>query len=387
MKRTGSRPRAIFLTTSDGFLLSHRRILALAFLREGFEVTVVASDTGRGPEIRSLGLGFVPWPVERGSVSPLSEAKAAAFVLKTYREIRPDFAHHSSIKPVLYGSAAAALCGGPGVINTMSGLGYALIERPDDPPRRRLLREVAYAGYRAALRRPNCHSVFQNPDQLEMFRSRGLIDPARTTLIRGAGVDTQRFAVSPLPDGVMIAALPARMLWDKGVGEFVEAARILKARGVPVRMALVGGTDTKNRAGIAEETLQQWVSEGVVEWWGHQTDMASLWTRVHLAVLPSYAEGLPLALAEAASSGRAVVTTDVPGCRETVIHGETGWLIEVRSAVAIADAVQDAVRRRGELTAMGLAGRALAERSLSQEQVIRETLAVARSLRVRWPER
>lgn len=380
-------PRAVFLTTSDGFLLSHRKILALAFLREGFEVTVVASDTGRGAEIRGLGLRFVPWPVERGSVSPLSEAKAAAFVLKTYRALRPDFAHHSSIKPVLYGSAAAALCGGPGVINTMSGLGYALIERPDDPLRRRVLREAAYAGYRAALRRPNCHSVFQNPDQLEMFRSRGLIDPARTTLIRGAGVDTERFAVSPMPEGELIAALPARMLWDKGVGEFVEAARILRARGVAVRMVLVGGTDTKNRAGIAEDTIRQWVSEGIVEWWGHQTDMASVWTRVHLAVLPSYAEGLPLALAEAASSGRPVVTTDVPGCRETVIHGETGWLVAVRSPVAIAEAIEDAVTRRDALAVMGRAGRSLAERTLSQEQVIRETLAVARSLRVRWPQR
>jgi glycosyltransferase involved in cell wall biosynthesis len=386
VKRNQSRPRAVFLTTSDSFLLSHRRALALAFLREGFEVTVIASDTGRGAEIRALGLGFVPWPVERGSVSPVSEAKAAAFVVKTYREIRPDLAHHSSIKPVLYGSVAAALCGNPGVINTMSGLGYALIERPEDPLRRRLLREAAYAGYRAVLRRPNCHSVFQNPDQLEMFRSRGLIDPARTTLIRGAGVDTQRFSVSPLPDGVLIAALPARMLWDKGVGEFVEAARILRARSVPVRMVLVGGTDPQNRAGIAEETLRQWVSEGVVEWWGHQSDMAALWTRVHLAVLPSYGEGLPLALAEAASSGRPIITTNVPGCRETVVDGVTGWLIEVRSPTAIADAIQDAVRRRDELTAMGLAGRALAERNLSQERVIRETLAVARSLKVRWPE-
>jgi glycosyltransferase involved in cell wall biosynthesis len=381
-----SQARAVFLTTSDGFLLSHRRVLALAFKREGFAVTVVASDTGRGPDIRALGLDFVPWPVERGSVSPLSEARAAAFVAKTYRAIRPDFAHHSSIKPVLYGSAAAALCGSPGVINTMSGLGYALIERPDDPLRRRALREVAYAGYRAALRRDNCHSVFQNPDQLEMFRVRGLIDPARTTLIRGAGVDTDRYVLSPLPAGPLVAALPARMLWDKGVGEFVEAARILRARGVPARMALVGGVDAKNRAAIAQATIEQWVSEGVVEWWGHQTDMAALWRRAHVAVLPSYAEGLPLALAEAASSGRAVITTDVPGCRETVVHGETGWLVPVRDAQAIADAVADAVRRRDELPAIGLAGRALAVQTLSQERVVRETLAVARSLRVRWPQ-
>lgn len=382
-----SRPRAVFLTTSDGFLLSHRRVLALAFAREGFDVTVIASDTGRGPELRALGLRFLPWPIERGSVSPSSEARAAAFVVGAYRDLRPSIVHHSSIKPVLYGSAAAAVSGSPGVINTMSGLGYALIERPDDPPRRKVLREVAYAGYRAALRRDNCHSVFQNPDQLEMFRSRGLIDPARTTLIRGAGVDTERYALSPLPEGELIAALPARMLWDKGVAEFVEAARMLAHERVRVRMALVGGIDTANRAGIPQDTIEQWVREGVVEWWGHQRDMAAVWRRAHLAVLPSYAEGLPLALAEAASAGRPVITTDVPGCRETVRDGQTGWLVAVRDARALADAIKDAAgRSREELTAIGLRGRALAVSTLSQEQVVAETLAVARSLRVRWPE-
>jgi glycosyltransferase involved in cell wall biosynthesis len=377
----------VFLTTSDSFLLSHRRALALAFRSEGFAVTVIAEDTGKGDAIRALGLDFVAWPLQRASLAPTNEAKSALFVANAYRRLRPTLAHHSSIKPVLYGSIAASLANTPGVINTMSGLGYALIERPNDTLKLRALRAFAYQGYRAVLRRAGSQSVFQNPDQMQLFLQRNLVDPARTTLIRGAGVDTVRFAPSPLPEGPFTVALPARMLWDKGVGEFVEAAKLLRAQPLTqtVRMALVGGLDPNNRSAISESTIRQWESEGLVEWWGHQADMAALWARAHLACLPSYAEGLPLALAEAASCQRAVVTTDVPGCRETVVDGETGWLVAVRDAHAIARAITSAASDRTELLRRGENSRKYAVEVLSEERVIRETVAVAKRLAISWP--
>ena len=229
----------------------------------------------------------------------------------------------------------------------------------------------------------------ENPDQMEHFLSKGLVDPSRTTLIRGAGVDTHRFAPTPLPNEPFTAVLPARMLLDKGVREFVDASRILK-RTMPqlaVRMVLCGGLDPDNRSAIDEATIRQWESEKSVEWWGHQTDMTAVWKRAHIAVLPSYAEGLPLALAEAASSGRAVITTDVPGCRETVRDGQTGWLVPVRDPNAIARAISEAASDRTELERRAVLGRQFAVEVLSEDRVIRETLAVARRLPICWPTR
>lgn len=382
-------PKAVFLTTSDGFLLSHRRALALAFRDEGFDVTVCAEDTGKGEQIRALGLSFVPWPLERGSLAPTVELRSAYFVAQLYGKLQPVLAHHSSIKPVLYGSIAAAIAQVPGVINTMSGLGYALIERPNDPIRLKTLRKFAYLGYRTVLRRKGAHSVFQNPDQMRQFLDQGLADPLRTTLIRGAGVDTVKFAAlpQPAPDLIFTAALPARMLWDKGVGEFVEASRLLKAdpQMPPIRMLLVGGLDPDNRSAIQEAQIREWEREGVVEWLGHCSDMANLWSKVHIAVLPSYAEGLPLALAEASSCQRAVITTDVPGCRETVRDGETGWLVPVRDGEALARAIRSAITNRPELERRAQNARVFAVETLSEERVIRETLGVARRLPLYWP--
>jgi len=376
---------ACFVTTADWFFLSHRRSLGLALQRVGFDVVVAAEATGVQRDIERLGMRFVPLPLDRRSMDPLREARAFAAIFSLYRRERPLLVHHSSIKPTLYGALAARALGLPAFVNTLSGLGYLLTERPTDGLSTRALRAVAALGYRVALRGGACWNVFQNPDQLQRFVGDGLADPSRSTLVRGSGVDTSRFRPTPLPAGPPVVLLPARMLWDKGIGEFVAAARRLRSRGSTARFVLAGGEDRGNRAAIPRATLEEWVSEGVVEWWGHQNDMPATFASAHLVVLPSYAEGLPLALAEAAASGRAIVTTDAPGCREVLVPEQSGWLVPVRSVDPLVDRIAQALADPAALVTMGQRGRAHAVATLSQDRVIEEMFEVFRRVGIPVP--
>ena len=379
-------PKVLFLTTVDTFFLSHRKVLAMALLAEGFSVVVAAVDTGSGDRIRALGARFVPLGLERGSVSPRREARTLAEIARLYRREAPDVVHHSSIKPMIYGSLAARVSGVPHVLNTVSGLGYALTETESPTLERRILRLAATTGYRVALRQRRCHNVFQNRDQLRSFVDAGLVVESRSSLVIGAGVDVERFVPTPLPPGPKLVVLPARMLSDKGIFELVAAARLVRAAlGEPVRFALVGGEDPGNRAAIPRVQLDAWTSEGIVEWWGHRADMPEVLARSHLVVLPSYAEGMPLALAEAAAAGRAIVTTDVPGCREAVVAGESGLLVPPRDARALADAIARLLADDAALRQMGERGRRHAVAVLSRERVIEGTFAVLRTMGVPWP--
>lgn len=368
--------KVIVFVNVDSFIVSHRLRLCLALRDAGLEVVVAAGDTGASRQLASHGLRFVPLPIDRGGTNPLIEARALAAVTALYRAERPDVVHHASPKAIIYGSLAARAARVPSIVNTMSGLGFAMIERPHDPPRIRALRATVTTLYRLALRRRRTWNVFQNPDQRALFLERGLVRESSTMLVRGSGVDTQRFRGAPLPDGDPVVMLPARLLWDKGIGEFVEAARTLKPRLPRVRFVLVGGEDAGNPARIPVEDVKRWQAEGVVEWWGHRNDMPEVFRQASLVVLPSYAEGMPLALAEGAATGRAIVTTDVPGCREVVIDGENGLKVPVRDAASLARAIETLITDRNELTVMGERGRQHVVTHLAIERVIDEMLSV-----------
>lgn len=379
-------PRALFLVNYDWFFVSHRLALGTALRDQGFEVTLAALATGAHRTVEQAGLRFVPMPFEPGGRNPAHEARTLAAIVDLYRRERPDLVHHVTIKPVLYGSLAARMLRLPAVVNAISGLGYVFIERPDDGVSHRALRTGIKATYRLALANPRARTIFQNPDDRATFEGAGLVRRERTVLIKGSGVDLTRFVDTPLPEGRPLVVLPARMLWDKGVGEFVEAARRLKSRYPDARFALVGGADRQNPAGIPEATLTGWRDQGVVEWWGHRTDMPDVFAQAHLVVLPSYREGLPLALAEAAACGRACVSNDVPGCREVVRDGETGWLVQPRDADALTAAIDEALGSRDELQRRGQGGRRMAEQEFSKAAVVRQTLDVYRGLMgARWP--
>jgi glycosyltransferase involved in cell wall biosynthesis len=375
----GAPPKVVILVNVDFFFVSHRLALGVALRRAGFEVVVAAAETDGRRAIEDAGLRFEPLPLQRSGRAPWREAATAAAIVRLYRRERPDVVHHVTIKPVLYGSAAARLCRVPAVINAVTGLGFVFIERAGGSS---WLPRAARAGYRLVLRSPGTRVVFQNPDDQRAFVESGLCPAAAATLIRGAGVDTQRFRATPLPDGAPTVVLASRMLWDKGVGELVDAARRLRARGLAARFILVGPLDPDNPAAIPAARLAAWVDEGVVEWWGPRpaADMPAILAGAHVVALPSYREGMPLVLAEAAACARACVATDVPGCREIVRAGATGWLVPPRDAAALADAIAAALGDRAELARRGAEGRALVEKEFALDRVLERTLAVYRDL-------
>lgn len=373
----GPRPKLLYLVTEDWYFWSHRLPIARAARAAGFDVAVATRVTDHGPRIRGEGFRLLPIGLRRGSRNPAREAAALAEIVRLYRRERPDLVHHVALKPTLYGALAAALTGVPAAVNALTGMGFVFTSTR---LRARLLRPAVEAGFRLLLNRPGSRLVLQNPDDARMLTEAGVIAPERVVVIRGSGVDTAAFAPAPEPDGTPVAALISRMLWDKGVGETVEAARLLKERGVGVRVLLVGDPDPDNPASIPRARLEAWRAEGLVEWRGHVDDVAALLRRVHIAVLPSYREGLPKSLLEAAASGRPIVASDVPGCREITRQGENGLLVPVRDARALADAIARLAGDPALRWRMGRRGRALVEEAFSEAAVADRTLALYREM-------
>jgi glycosyltransferase involved in cell wall biosynthesis len=230
--------------------------------------------------------------------------------------------------------------------------------------------------YRVALRTPRSMTIFQNEDDRRLFVGKRLVEPERTVLIRGSGVDLAQFPVRPEPEPPLVVMCPARLLGDKGVREFAAAAAKLRGDGVQARFILVGRLDPGNPAAIGADELAAWTAGGAVEWWGNSDEMPSTLSRAHLIVLPSYREGLPKVLLEAGAVGRAVVTTNVPGCRDVVEDGVNGLLVPARDSDALAEAIrrllEDPERRR----AMARRARSIVEERFCDREVARQTLRV-----------
>lgn len=376
------RSRLLFVVNVDWAFLSHRLPLAQAARDAGAEVIVAAADTGKGEAIRQEGLKFVAIPLSRNGTNPFAEARTLMFLVQLYRRVRPDLIHHVTTKPVLYGSLAARLVTPVPVVNLITGLGYMFTydERAD------ILRGLLKALYRVALHYPRNRTVFQNQDDRNQFIRMGLVRKEQAVLILGSGVDCSLFQPTPEPDGDPIVMLPSRMLSDKGVKEFVEAARLIVGAGGRARFVLVGDTDPGNPTAISVEQLQAWAREGVVEWWGHRDDMPQVLSNATLVVLPTYREGLPKVLLEAAACARAIVATDVPGCREIVRPDVNGILVPPRDSAALARAIQVLIQSPELRARFGGAGREITMAEFSKEIVIDQTLNLYRELLgSKWP--
>ena len=361
-------PRLLYVVNTPRFFLTHRLPLAEAAHDSGYEVAVA---TGPGPEsdiaaIRRAGFSHYTLPASRNSTNPVNETRLCAALSWLYRKLRPDLVHLVTIKPVLYGGLLARLFGIPGVVSAISGMGHLYT---DD--RHRLLRKGVEHFYGAALGHPNGRVIVQNDrDRHDLLRI-GALPPGRDIWMPGSGVDLERFRPTPLPGGKPVVTLPARMVWDKGVGEFVEAARRLHREGVEARFALVGPEDPESAHPVPRRTLQALQLEGAVEWWGFRDDMPEVLAASSLVALPStYREGMPKALQEAAASGRAIVTSDAPGCRDVVDPGVSGELIEPGNAEQLADTMGTLLADRARLEGMGEHGRRKAEAEFGVERVV-----------------
>lgn len=371
--------KLVYLVTEDWYFVSHRLPLALAAREAGYDVSVITRVDRHGATITNNGLTLIPIDFSRSGLGPLHEAATIRHLVSLYKSIMPDIVHHVAMKPVIYGSLAARLAGVPGVVNAMMGLGYVF---SSETAKARLLRPAVRIGLKAALSGRNTRVIVQNGDDYDLFQSQGLAHTSTLRLIRGSGVDPAAFTVTHPPAGVPAVILPARILKDKGVVEFVAAARILKSQGVEGRFILAGDPDPLNPAAILDAQIAAWVNEGVVEHtgWLSPDDMKNAMAAASIVCLPSYREGLPKALLEAAASGRAIVTTDVPGCREIVRHGVNGWRVPARDASALAIVLANALRNPDLCRKYGVAGRAMVESDFSLSQVIGATLDVYREL-------
>ncbi|MFV2045672.1 MAG: glycosyltransferase family 4 protein [Anaerolineales bacterium] len=367
----------VLSSNTDWYLFNFRLSLAKAIGDAGFRVQLASPA---GPYVEELKAHDLQWhevPMARRGLNPLNELGTLRSYLSLYREIGPSIVHHFTIKPVIYGSVAARIAGVPAVINSITGLGYVFSGR-----NRRfiLLQWLLWPALRLALGHPNHRAIFQNQDDLDLYVSSRYVRRNVTTLIPGSGVDPSQFAPFPEPIGIPVVLLAARMLWDKGVGDLVEAARLLKARKVPARIVLAGGLDKGNPSAIPEGQLNQWQEEGIVEWWGHQEDMPSVYRLCHIAVLPSYHEGMPRTLVEAAAMARPIVASDLPGCRAIVKDGENGLLIPLGDPDSLSTALQKLIEAPELRKSMGENGRELVLSGFTDEIINHETIELYRSL-------
>jgi len=371
------RPKLLYLVTEDWYFCSHRMPIAREAQKQGYEVVVATRVYQHGGQITAEGFKLIPLQLQRRSTNPLNELAAIIQLLGIYRREKPDIVHHVAMKPVLYGSLAALLIGVPHVVNALAGMGYVFIS---GQLKAQLLRPAIRAVFKLLLNRDSSRLILQNQDDRDMFTRSCLVSDELIRLIRGSGVDTDMYHPLPEPSGAPLVVLASRMLWDKGVGEFVEAAKLLLMRGVDARFVLVGDTDPHNPAAISTEQLAAWHADGVVEWWGQRDDMPAVLMMSHIVCLPSYREGLPKVLLEAASCGRPIVTTDTNGCREVVRHGENGFLVPVKSTVDLADALQLFIANPDLRQQMGARGRKMVLAEFAVEKVVSETLAVYEEL-------
>ena len=371
-------PRLLFLMNEALFFTTHRMPVALAAREAGFDIHVAAPyERDYVAAIERAGFPYHPIPLRRGGRGLIGEARLALSFWRLVGRLAPDLVHHVAMKPVLYGGAVARLRRVPAAVHAITGLGHLFIR---EDAAARLQQRLVMVLFRFALGHRHARAIFQNGDDLDLFVREGLVDPARAVMIRGSGVDMEAFAATPEPDGEAVVMFPSRLLGDKGVREFVAAARALKEQGVRARFVLVGRTDPANPTDVGEPVVRAWEAEGAIEWWGYRTDMAAVLAMAHVVCMPSYREGLPRVLIEAAACARPIVTADVPGCREIVRHEVNGLLVPPRDAPATAAAIRRLLEDEGLRREMGRRARDMAVAEFAVDAFVAKTLAVYRSL-------
>ena len=378
--------RVLLFANTEWYLFNFRLALAKAARAQGSEVVLVSPPGPYGEKLRAEGFRWVSVPMARRSLNPMREVFVLLALWRLYRREKPDIAHHFTIKCVVYGGLAAKIAGTRGVVGAVTGMGYVfsskeLLARRLRPLVWRLLR-LAMSGRKSRL-------IVQNPDDRRAVVEAALVDASHVRLIAGSGVDTQRY--HPRSDALCASGrtpavvFAARLLWAKGVAEFVLAAQVLRAEGLDIRFLVAGEPDTGNPASVPEEQLTAWREEGSVTFMGHVQDIPALMATADVVVLPSYyREGLPRNLIEAAAAGLPIVTTDAPGCREVVEDGINGILVPARDAVALTAAIRKLVLDPALAARMGAASRQKALAQFDERIVLANTLAVYRELVPEW---
>jgi len=367
----GGPPRLLYVVTEDWFFLSHRLPMARAAQAAGFEVHVATNVADGAAAIAREGFVLHPVRFWRGRLSPVATIATILALRRIHRAVAPDLVHHVALQPTILGSLAA-LGRRVARVNAITGLGYAFIS---GSAKARVMRAVIGMLLRRLLDRDRSVALVQNPDDRDLLSGLG-IAAERIVLIPGSGVDVVALAPMPEPPGAVTAAFVGRLLDDKGIRTLVAAHRLLRRKGMAIELLIAGTPDPANPASVSPAEAAAWGHEPGVTWLGHVDDIATVWARAHMAVLPSRREGLPKSLLEAAACGRPMVATDVPGCREVAIPNETGLLVPPDDADALAAAVEQLARSPDLRARFGRAARRLAEERFAADAIGRAVLGL-----------
>lgn len=358
--------KILFIVNVDKFFISHRLPIALECINKGYEVHIACASTGAEAYLQNLGITTHSIPLTRAGISIFEEIKAFVKIYKIIKLLRPDVVHMVTAKPVAYGGVACKLLGIHKRVVSISGLGYAFI---DSSRKAKLIKNIILMFYRFSLNNKKTQVVFQNENDKQLFIHYGMVRESQSVIIRGSGVDLTKYVVQPEPTDVPVVMFVSRLLYDKGIREFIAAVRLIKSNRINFRAVLVGNID-ENPNSAKQHEIKQWQEEGTIEYWGYREDIPKVLSQSNIVVLPSYREGLPKSLIEAAACGRAVVTTDVPGCRDAITPDVTGLLVDVKDHLTLAKAIELLIINPELRHQMASHGRELAEQSFDIKSVV-----------------
>ena len=367
-------PKLLYLVTEDWYFWSHRLAVARAARDAGYEVVVATRVDAHGDAIRAEGFRLAALSWRRASRNPYRELLGLNEIVRLYRREKPDLVHHIAMKPVVLGTIAARLAGVATVVNGIMGLGFSFSVADEDKGVWRALVGKILA---RILSHPSVWFIFQNRDDRDVLCRRLDIKVRHVTLIRGSGVDVERFDVLEFPpEGEPTVAVVSRMIGIKGIDTVIAAHRAARISGTPFRLLLAGEPDPANPTSFTAEQLAAWGAEPGVDWLGRVDDVRAVWRQAHIAVLaPRGGEGVPLSLVEAAACGRPIVATDVPGCREIVVPGKNGILVPPDDPRALAEAIGELARDVALRTDFAAAGRVIVGEGFSERSLVAKTLA------------
>lgn len=379
--------RVAYVVNHAAFFASHRLPLAAGARQAGFEVSLLTGQAGSEEmeqaavmQLQAAGMMHRRALFSSSGMNPFVELLGLIQLVWFMLLFRPDIVHCASPKGVLYGGIAARICGVKGLVLAISGMGYAFTKSAERGGLRAILRRIYAALSGFAFHHPHVRVIVQNHDDYRAVTEKGLAQASSLSLIPGSGVDLSLFEGCTATHKSRTVLLPARMLKDKGVEEFVEAARRVKAVMPSWRFVLAGAAGYDNPSAIGVAKLQSWQAEGCIEWLGHVHDMVPLFRESAIVCLPSYREGMPKALLEAAAAGCAVVTTDVTGCREAIEPGVTGDLVPVRNSEALAAVLLSLIKDEKRCQAYGVKGQERARTLFSVTSVVSQTVKIYKEL-------
>lgn len=364
--------KVIFFANTDWYLYNFRLDFARALRKAGHEVVLLSPEGPYRSKIQDAGFRWLEFPLSRRGMNPFIEAFTILRLIRIYQQEKPDIVHHYTIKCVVYGSTAAHIGGVKKIINSITGLGYVFLNKGYLAG---LLRGLTVLWYRIIL--AGTKVIFLNRDDMEFFIRSSMVKHQDAVFIAGDGVDMDHFSKrSAVETDNPLVVLVSRMLFDKGIAEYVEAARLIKNTGIRARFALVGNIDDGNPSAISQTQIETWQREGCIEWWGWRDNMVDVYHQAEVGCLPSYREGLPKMLIEAGACGLPLVASDVPGCRDVVSEGDNGFLVPPGDAGSLAEALTKLVVNPTLRKKMGQCSRELINRKYALPIIIEQTMAV-----------